>query len=248
MKFSKLLDKLLPLLTILVIIGVWGVSAVIINKDFILPTVTDVAKSFITLFTEKLFYASLFGTILRSLIGFICSFVLAFGLAILSVKINRADRVISVIMSIVRALPTIAVVLLLIIWTNSLIAPVIVTALVVIPTAYTGLYDALTGIDKTVTDAGRVDGCDERRVFLRVELPLIMPTVYRTIGSGISLNFKLMVAAEVIAQTAKSIGFMLNTSKVYFEYARMFALVCVAVIVGVVVEFVFNTLAKKISD
>lgn len=245
MKCSKLLDKLLPLLTVIVIIVVWGVSAVIINKDFILPTVTDVAKAFFTLFSEKFFYEALLGTIFRSLIGFICSFVLAFVLAIISVKFKRADRVVSVIMSIVRALPTIAVVLLLVVWTNSLIAPVIVTVLVVLPTTYTQIYGALIGIDKTITDAGRVDGADEKQVFLYIETPLIQQNVYRAIGSGLSLNFKLMVAAEVIAQTAKSIGLMLNVSKAYFEYARMFALVCVAVIFGLVAEFVFNKLAAK---
>ena len=57
-----------------------------------------------------------------------------------------------------------------------------------------------------------------------------------------------MVAAEVLAQTARSLGYMLNTSKVYFEISQMMALVLVAVFIGVVIELVFNkiaTLAEK---
>ena len=75
-----------------------------------------------------------------------------------------------------------------------------------------------------------------------------LPSVLRAIGSGISLNFKLMVAAEVISQTANSIGYMLNLSKVYFETAQMLALVCTTVLFGVVMETVFNYLSKKAGD
>ena len=83
------------------------------------------------------------------------------------------------------------------------------------------------------------------RVTVSVELPQMLPAIYTAIGSGISLNFKLMVAAEVIAQTAYSIGYMLNTAKVYFEIAQMLALVCFAVIFGIIVEAIFNMLSKK---
>jgi len=78
-----------------------------------------------------------------------------------------------------------------------------------------------------------------------VELPQALPSVFTAIGSGISLNFKLMVAAEVLAQTAKSIGYMLNVSKAYFETAEMMALVVIAILFGVIVESVFNFIAKK---
>jgi ABC-type nitrate/sulfonate/bicarbonate transport system permease component len=41
---------------------------------------------------------------------------------------------------------------------------------------------------------------------------------------------------------------MLNTSKVYFEIANMLAIVCYAVIFGVIVEFIFSHLSKKSSN
>ena len=67
----------------------------------------------------------------------------------------------------------------------------------------------------------------------------------KTAGSGFSLNLKLMVAAEVISQTAYSIGYMLNTSKIYFEVATMIALVLVTVAIGLIIEGVFSFLSKK---
>ena len=124
----------------------------------------------------------------------------------------------------------------------------VVTALVVLPTSYTNMFSAFSGTDKTVLEAGMVDGADKKRLFAKIEFPLIAPDFYRAVGSGICLNFKLMVAAEVIAQTANSLGFLLNVSKAYFETPTMMALVVVSVIVGGLIESLFNFISKKAED
>lgn len=247
-KRAKILNRILPLVTVLVLILVWALAGAIVNSQYILPSVKLTAEKFFALFFDKTFYSAFFLTLLRSLIAFIFSFAVAFVLAIFSTKFDLFKSAVSPIISVMRALPTIAVVLLLLFWTNSQVAPVIVTTLVVLPTLYTHIESAFFALDKTIAEAGRVDGADEIRVFTKIQLPQAMPSIYSGIGGGISLNFKLMVAAEVIAQTANSIGYLLNTSKVYFEIAQMLATVCVAVIFGVIVEFIFNRLSKKVSD
>jgi NitT/TauT family transport system permease protein len=245
---NKILNLILPLITIVAIVCFWAVASKTIDNEYILPSVMETASSFVTLFSKGEFYLSLLYTFIRSLVAFLFSFVVGFCLAVLSAKNVYASRVVSPVVSVLRALPTIAVILLLLFWTNSQIAPIVVTVLVVLPTVYTNVKNALTGIDKTVCEASRVDGAGEIQVFCKIEAPLIKSTIYSAIGSGFSLNFKLMVAAEVIAQTAKSIGYMLNSAKVYFETAEMIALVCVAVIVGLIVESVFNLLSERAKN
>ena len=248
MNKKAILNFILPIVAVAFIIAVWAISASVIDNEYILPSFSETVKSVFELFGDGKFYLSFSLTLFRSIIAFLFSFIIAFLLAILSEKFSQAERVIAPIISITRALPTIAVILLLLFWTNSLIAPIVVTTLVVLPTEDTHLRSAFGALDKTVLEAGRVDGADEKRVFYYIQLPLTLPAIYRGIGSGISLNFKLMVAAEVLAQTANSIGFMLSTSKAYFEIAQMMALVVVAVIFGVVVEAIFNRLSKKAFD
>lgn len=246
-KSEKILNLILPTVTVLAIILIWAVSAKTIDSEYILPSVSNTAQEFFALLKSAEFYRSFAFTLLRSLISFVFSFSLAFIFAILSVKVKYFKKIIMPLISIMRALPTIAVVLLLLFWTNSKIAPIIVTMLVVLPTTYTHIESAFFALDKTVLEAGRVDGANEKNVFLKIELPQILPSIYSAVGSGISLNFKLMVAAEVISQTANSLGYMLNTSKVYFEIANMLAIVCFAVIFGLIVEIVFSRLSKKSS-
>ena len=67
------------------------------------------------------------------------------------------------------------------------------------------------------------------------------------VGSGLALNFKLMVAAEVLSATIKSLGNMINLATP-FEVARVLALTIVVLVLGLIVEFLFNTLSKKARD
>ena len=248
MSLNKWINRILPLLTVAFVVVVWAIAAKKIDSEYILPSVNSTIEEFVALFSNGEFYRAFFNTLLRSLIAFVFSFLFAFTLAVASVKIKYVRSAVSPLISIMRALPTIAVVLLLLFWTNSKIAPVIVTTLVVLPTSYTQIDGAFLSLDKTVVEAGRVDGANEFQVFAKIELPLLLPAVFRCVGSGISLNFKLMVAAEVISQTAYSLGYLLNTSKVYFETATMLALVLAAVVFGVLIEAIFNGLSKKASS
>jgi NitT/TauT family transport system permease protein len=249
MKDNKrlILNLILPVITVACLIAVWAVASYVVNSEYVLPSVGQTVEEFFALFSRAEFYSAFSFTLLRSLIAFAVAFALGFSFAVLSFKFSYFKKAVQPLIAVVRALPTIAIVLLLLFWTNSKIAPVVVTTLVVFPTVYTQIISALTSLDKTVTEAGRVDGASEAQVLSRVELPQVAPALCDTIGSGISLNFKLMVAAEVIAQTANSIGFMLNVSKVHFEIAQMLALVCVAVIFGVIIEMVFNRLSTRAS-
>lgn len=169
-------------------------------------------------------------------------------LALFKIRVPLSGKVIEPFIGVLRALPTIAIILLLLFWTNSRVAPIIVTMLVVLPTSYTHLISAFEGVDKTSVEAAKVDGADRKRVFLLIEFPQIAPAFFKAIGGGLSLNFKLMVAAEVLAQTANSVGYMLNTSKVYFEISQMLALVSVSVVLCLIIEFVFNKISEDAGD
>ena len=247
-KRDKILNLILPIGTVLAIFCFWYIASISLDNEYLLPSVKDTVKKVFALFGSEKFYLAFLSTLLRSLVAFIFSFILALVLSAIARKSPHAKKIIAPVISITRALPTIAVVLLLLFWTNSLVAPVIVTMLVLFPTVYTQFESAFFSLDNTVIEASRVDGANETKVLLFIELPQIMPSIYNVIGSGISLNFKLMVAAEVIAQTANSIGYLLNTSKVYFEIAEMLAIVIVAIIFGVIIEKIFNKISIKSSD
>lgn len=242
---DRIVNFVLPLITVAVIVVLWAAAARAVDSEYILPNVGETFAALFELFKSAEFYRDFFGTLLRSVIAFALSFTAAFLFAFSSYKSEKAKRLLSPVIIIVRTLPTIAVVLLLVVWTNSKVAPVIVTMLVVFPTLYNNLYAALCGIDKELNEMCKVFGVKNSERLKKVVFPQIAPEFITAAGAGLTLNLKLMVAAEVLAQTAKSMGYLLNTSKVYFEISTMLALVLITVITGLIIEWAFAFWAKK---
>lgn len=246
MKENKKIVCLVASLTpFLCIVTLWAVSSEIVGNEYLLPSIGQTVKEFLSLFTKGAFYVAYFRTLLRSVVAFLIAFAVAFALALVSYKSFIAQKIINPFVSVARALPTIAVVLLALVWTNSEIAPVIVTTLVVMPTAYAGILNALLSVDKEQLEACKVFGIDEKTVLKRVKIPQVAPYLLSVAGTSLSLNIKLMVAGEVIASTSRSIGNALYLSKLYEQTAQTFALVIVTVITGLLVEAFFSALSKK---
>ena len=246
-KYNKVLNLILPIITILVIILIWLLGAVIVNETIILPTPFETISSMVSLLGTKVFWINLLGTVGRSLIAFAVSFILGLGLAIAVKFSNVSKSIIKIIVSIIRAMPTIAVILLLLLWTNSKVAAVVVTMLVVLPTIFNTMQDALSKIDSDIISMLKLYNINKKDMFFKYILPIIMPSTIRAIGSGLALNIKLIVAAEVIAGTARSIGNMMSQAKIYFETAELFAVVVLMIILSVTIELVFAKIASKVG-
>lgn len=227
------------------ILLLWSAAALAADSEYILPTVGQTLSAAFSLLKSKAFYLSLGGTLLRAFLSFAISFFIAFAFAFFSYKSERFQKIAAPFVKTIRALPTVAVVLLLLFWTNSRVAPVIVTMLVVLPSLYTDLLNAFFGIDKEAVEMCKCFSVSRKEVLFKVEIPQALPPTLYSAGAGLSLNLKLMVAAEVLAQTANSMGYLLNTAKVYFEIADMLALVVVTVVIGTAIESVFGALSKK---
>ncbi len=244
-KKKQLLNLIPTTISILCLILVWTIASTAVNDEQVLPSFYDTVKKFFALFSYSEFYSSYFGTLLRSMISFLISFLLALFLVWIFQKHKTIKKFVEPIMAIIRVLPTIAVVLLLVLWTNTFIAPIIVTILVVLPTTFVSLSNAFDGVDKDAVKMCEFFSVSKKEIFFKVQLPQIAPALYSSIGAGLSLNLKLMVAAEVLAFTASSIGNFIYLSNLYDQTVTMMALVLSVVITGLVIELIFSLLSKK---
>lgn len=243
---QKILNILLPILTILCIFVIWAVASVVVDEEIILPSPVSAFKEFFGLFIDSKFYSALGSTVLRSFIAFFFSFATALLCAVFAKKFKNFETVINTLVPLVRGLPTIAVILLLALWTRSSTAAVLVTVLVIFPTMYTNSRFALDKISGEVIEMCNVYRIDKKTKIFKIYLPMITPELISSAGAGFSLNLKLMVAAEVLAQTATGLGMLMNFSKIYFETANLMALVLVSLILGLVVENLGNFISKRL--
>lgn len=246
-KINKTLNICLPIITILVLLLIWFVASKIVDEAIILPTpIAVLSKTFETLGKCE-FWINFVSTMGRGVIAFSISFLLGTALAVLVSYAKMSKTVVNVLISIIRAMPTIAVILLLLLWTSSRVASVVVTMLVVLPTMYTSMQVALNKVDNEIITMMKSFNIPKKTQYTRYILPITLPSTIQTIGSGLSLNIKLIVAAEVIAGTARSIGNMMTEAKVYFETAELFAIVLLMVIIAVAIELIFHKIAYKVG-
>ena len=82
---------------------------------------------------------------------------------------------------------------------------------------YAGILAALSGVDKHLIEVSRVCGTPTHRRVTAIYLPLASPYVLREAGAALSFALKVVVSAEVLANTAKSLGGMMQQARIYAE-------------------------------
>lgn len=135
-----------------------------------------------------------------------------------------------------RTLPTLAVVLIFLMWTNPVIAPVAVTVLILFPMIYAQITAAAEGVDEGLLEMARVYGLRKRERLFKIYLPLVSPNILAQTGANLSLGLKIMISSEVLANTYNSLGGLMQTAKLYAEMPRLAALTLVAVFIGLIID------------
>jgi NitT/TauT family transport system permease protein len=179
------------------------------------------------------------------LVATLISFVAGGFLAVIGYIIKPVAKFLNTIIAFIRTLPTMAVILLILIWTTPNVAPIIVAILVLLPMIYAQFSSALNGIDDGLINAIKVFNISKKDTFFNIYVPLVAPEVLLHFGANISFGIKLIVSAEVMAYTFSGLGGMMQLANVYVNTARLSALTIVAVLAGVVIELVLYHVFKN---
>lgn len=239
MKFklsSRQLNILFSIAAIAFLLILWIIVYYSVKNDYIVPSLQDTFLSFFICLSELSFWTAFAFTLLRTIEAFVISFILAAVFAVLSVICKGFKYFLNPIIAILRALPTLAVILLLLIWTTPKIAPVIVTVLVLFPMIYTQIIAALGEIDGGLIQMAEVYCVGKRDRLFKIYLPLTVPNILAQTGANLSLGLKVTVSAEVLAHTFKSMGSLMQNAQLYVDMPRLAALTLVAVITGLAFE------------
>lgn len=110
---------------------------------------------------------------------------------------GRGTLVVVGIVNALRALPTLGVLLLGVLWWGLGLGPPIVALMLLgIPPLLAGAYAGITNVDRTVVDAGRAMGMTETQVLLRVEVPNALPLI---VGGLRTATLQVVATATVAA-------------------------------------------------
>ncbi|MDE6614892.1 MAG: ABC transporter permease subunit, partial [Clostridia bacterium] len=200
------LNLTIPIATLIAVLIIYAIISKAVGIELIVPSVPSVVKEFFALFGETKFYKALAGTLGRAALSYLLSFIFALILSVLTKLCPYLRRAFSPIVAIIRVMPTMSIILLALIWFNSFQSTVLVAFCVIFPMLYTCFYDAIQGVDKDLIEMSKVYKVDNKNQIFKMYLPQTLPMALTGIKSSVGLNLKLVIAAEVLAQTADSIG------------------------------------------
>ena len=223
---------------------VWTIAYGAVENEYILPSLWEVFKAAGRLLKESFFYKSFLQSFLRVLYAFFLSLAMGAALAVLSKIFPIFGKVVSPVIKALRALPTMAIMLVLLLWSTPNRAPVIVAFLALFPMLYTGMSAAISTVDKNLEEMCEIYRVPMKQRVFSMYLPMALPYVLREAASGVSFALKLVVSAEVLASTYVSLGGLLQLSKIYMQTPEMFALALLVIVVGLVLEGLGEGIAR----
>ena len=232
-------------LGILALLIIWTIVALIVNSKFLIPTPWDTAVEFVRLMGSGEFWVALGMTALRSIVGFVVAMVCALIFSVLGYRYKPLYTALTPLMTVMRATPTMSFIFLLVVWFNPTISPAFIGFVVVFPILYESFYTALDGVDKKLIEMSKVFRVDRKTSIKTLYIPQSLPGMLAGVKSGISLNIKIVISAEVIANTAKSIGAQMQIA-IQHTVATLFAWTIWAILLAFLFEFIVNIITKKL--
>ncbi len=216
--------------------AVWIVAYFLVRNDYVLPSFWETFAEMGRIFAAAAFWRAFAGTMLRTAIAFLSSLALGIALALAAVCARPVRAFLAPVISVLRTVPTMAVILALLLWTNPLVAPVLVALLVLFPAFYAATLASLDEINEEYADLARAFRVPPARRVFRMYAPLAAPAVLKQSGSIFSMGLKITVSGEVLSNTYRSIGGLMQEAKMFVEMPALMALTLVTVAMGFALE------------
>ena len=216
----------------------WGVAHIAVGNDLLVPSVSACLKKMGQTLADGGFWRAFSYTFFRVVTAFGISFVLALIFSLIAYMVPWFGRILSPIVSMFRSLPTLAVLLILLAWAGAAKAPVIVAFLSLFPMLYAGMTAALSQVNAELLEMSFVYRVPIKKRIMQLYLPSMAPYVLREAGAAFSFSLKLVVSAEVLANTYKSLGGMMQEARLYLEMPTLFALVLLTFLAGLLLEMI----------
>lgn len=237
------------LLGILFLIGIWFALSAILDVDsMVFPNPFITIKRMGELLGQGSTYKYLGFSIIRLLIGFVVSFLVAFLLGMIVHDNDALYNFFTPMMTFLKAAPTATFVFVFIILSGAKNAPVYVVFTVTMPILYESIVGAFKSTDKAILAAAQIDGSSKFKTMWKVQIPLGIPFISIGVTSTFAMAFKIEIMAEIITGYTKGgLGSMIHNAQIInpTDLVDMFAYSLMAIILVLLVTLLASILKRK---
>lgn len=240
--------KLQKLAAVIFWLGIWLVAALLINKEFVLPTPLAVLKRLCALGVTFEFWNKLLFSLLRIVSGFLLGLVLGFFCAAMSSAFGWFEVLINPLIRLTRATPVASFVLLIMLWVGYDLVPVVIAALIVMPVVYLNVLEGFRAANRSYLEVTRVFGLSRYDRLRYLYIPSIESALKASAVTGMGLAWKSGIAAEVLCIPAAAIGREIYYSKLYLETPDLFAWTLAVIVLSTLLEKLVHFLMELFAE
>lgn len=240
MKEYILKDRKLSIISKILIIGIWILLSRIIDNEVIFPTIKSTFFSLIDIIKNPNFLIIIGYSVLRSLIGFIISLLLAIIIGIFSSISKIIYHLMLPIINFLSSVPTMAIIILALIWLNNEFVPIFVGFIMVFPILYETVLKGILNIDNNIISMAQIYKVDKSTLIKDIYIPSIFISLSNIFSSTLGINLKMVIAGEVLSQPKYAIGSNLQLEKIYLNTSGVFAWIIIILLIAKLFEYILE--------
>jgi NitT/TauT family transport system permease protein len=223
-----------PLVLAVIFFVAWYASTTIGKvNSLILPAPADVFASLGSGLTSGLFFSNAFVTIQESVFGFLLALVIALPLGYGLAKSRLISAAVQPYLAAGQAVPAIVIAPFLIFWLGAgLLSNTILCMLVVLFPMVIMTVLGVQTIDKTLTDAARVEGASGWSLLAFIEFPLALPAILAAVRTGFTLSITGALVGEFVGGGDQGLGALVQIAKEQYDISLMFATIIVLAVLA----------------
>ncbi|MDF1566915.1 MAG: ABC transporter permease subunit [Spirochaetaceae bacterium] len=228
-----------------VLLALWKTVSLIVARDIILPAPEAAFLYLSGLLDEAATWAAIGATLRRVALSFLLNIAAATATGVAAGFSVRFSDAVAPLIAIMKAVPTMGVILLSLIWFNSETAVVFVCTLIVFPLIYGAIVTGIRHLDRQLLEMHRVFHIPAWKTLMKFVLPSLRPYLLSGVMSGLGLSMKVVIAAEVLSQPKVGIGTMFQVERSQLNTVGVFAWSIMVILLTAGMDAVFHGLKKR---
>jgi NitT/TauT family transport system permease protein len=205
-----------------------------------------VFRKFFSLIQTAPFRRALVDSFFRVMLGLLIAAPLGAVLGIAAaLDPRRAGAFLRPLFQIISATPVMAVILIAFLYFGQERTPVFTAFLMVFPVMAANTAEGIRAVDPKLAVMVKVYALSRYERLRALYLPSIVPFVIGGLRSGLSLCWKVVVAAEVLVQPLRALGTGMQRAKAQLETAELFAWTAGTVLAAALTQALLTLILRK---
>ena len=231
--------------SVLFLLLLWETLSRSIDREIIFPSLLRILGELQRIVTNPQSWLVIGKTMQRTAGTFLLDLLLALMIGVPAGLWRRVEQSIKPLETAFRAVPTMGIVLLALIWLESETTPVFVSSLIVFPILYRAVVDGIHHVDSRLIEFHTVHKVGAAKTLRHLYIPSLLPFLKMGINASLGLCLKVMITAEVLSQPSLAIGTVFQIERAMLNTAAVIAWCIVVIALSALLDGLVNRLFFK---